>query len=171
MIVAKAIKPRRFRSEAFTQAITAAAHEAGKEIKKDFEATTKTWNHKPQFVKEVDTKASPVQVLVGTDDEIYRYVDEGTKPHPIFAGIYTGKSNKRALAFPSAFTPKTKPNVIGSSQGSKGGSMVVVPYVQHPGTEPRNFDKVILRKWEPIWKARALRLLRDFARASGHYAG
>lgn len=170
MITVTAIRPKRFRNETYKQYALEMARETSKEIAKDYQETTKTWHHKVTFEKQYSVRDT-LEVFVGTDDQIYAYVNYGTRPHPIFAGIYTGKSNKRALAFPSAFTPKTKPNVIGSSQGSKGGSMVVVPYVQHPGTEPRNFDKVILRKWEPIWKARALRLLRDFARASGHYAG
>ena len=121
MIVAKAIKPARFNNLAFAYAIAAAAEKASKEIQKDFGATTATWKHKPKFVREVDAgsrgRGKPVQVLVGTDDEIYRYVDEGTKPHPIFAGIYTGKSNKKALAFQwggrGSYKAKTSPGVIG----------------------------------------------------------
>jgi len=172
MIVAKAIKPSRFKSEAFTQAITAAANEAARDIQKDFEATTKTWNHKPQFVKEVDTKASPVQVLVGTDDEIYRYVDEGTKPHPIFAGIYTGKSNKKALSFQwggkGSYRAKTSPGVIGSKAGGPTGPFVAFPFVQHPGTKPRNFDITIQKKWEPKFKRLMEKALSVGARNSGH---
>ena len=157
MIVAKAIKPGRFKVEAFAQAITAAANEAAREIQKDFEATTKTWSHKPEFVKEVDVKTSPVQVLVGTDDEIYRYVDEGTgkygpkgKSYPIFAGIYTGKSKKKALWFQwggkGSYRAKTSPGVIGSKAGGPTGPFVAFPYVQHPGTKPRHFDKTIQKK-------------------------
>ena len=172
MIVAKAIKPGRFRSEAFTQAITAAANEAAKEIQKDFEATTKTWSHKPQFVKEVDTKTSPVQVLVGTDDEIYRYVDEGTKPHPIFAGIYTGKSNKKALRFQwggkGSYRAKTSPGVIGSKAGGPSGPFVAFPFVQHPGTKARNFDITIQKKWTPRFKRLMEQALSAGAKNSGH---
>jgi hypothetical protein len=172
VIVAKAIKPARFKSEAFTKAITAAANEAAKQIEKDFEATTKTWKHKPKFVKEVDVRTSPVQVLVGTDDEIYRYVDEGTKPHPIFAGIYTGKSNKKALAFqwggPGSYRAKTSPGVIGSKAGGPTGPMVAFPFVQHPGTNPRNFDETIQKKWEPRFKRLMEQAMSAGARGSGH---
>jgi len=172
MIVCKSIKPGRFRSEAFTKAITAAANEAAKDIQKDFEATTKTWNHKPKFVKEVDVKTSPVQVLVGTDDEIYRYVDEGTKPHPIFAGIYTGKSNKKALAFQwggkGSYRAKTSPGVIGSKAGGPSGPFVAFPYVMHPGTKPRNFDITIQKKWEPKFKRLMEAAMSAGAKGSGH---
>ena len=179
MIVAKAIKPARFKSEAFTRAITAAANKAAKDIEKDFKTTTKTWKHKPKFVKEVDTKTSPVQVLVGTDDEIYRYVDEGTglwgpkhAKYPIFAGIYTGKSNKKALSFqwggPGSYKAKTKPGVIGSSGGGPSGPMVAFPYVMHPGIEPRQFDQMIQKKWEPRFKRLMEQALSTGARGSGH---
>ena len=179
MIVAKSIKPSRFRSEAFTQAITAAANEAAKQIQKDFEATTKTWDHKPQFVKEVDVKTSPVQVLVGTDDEIYRYVDEGTglygpkkRKYPIFAGIYTGKSNKKALSFrwggKGSYRAKTRPGVIGSTSGGPSGPMVAFPYVEHPGIKPRNFDKTIQKKWEPRFKRLIEQAMSIGSKNSGH---
>jgi hypothetical protein len=172
MIVAKAIKPGRFRSEAFTQAITAAAKQAGNEIEKDFQATTKTWKHKVDFVKEIDIGVSPVQVLVGTDDEIYRYVDEGTKEHPIFAGIYTGKSDKKALVFPwggkGSYKAKTTPGVIGSQAGGSSGPIVAFPFVQHPGTKARNFDETIRKKWEPKFKRLMEQAFKTGARNSGH---
>lgn len=179
MIVAKAIKPSRFRSEAFTQAITAAANEAAKEIQKDFEATTKTWSHKPRFVKEVDVKTSPVQVLVGTDDEIYRYLDEGTglygpkrRKYPIFAGIYTGKSKAKALRFqwggPGSYRAKTRPGFIGSTGGGPSGPMVAFPYVMHPGIKPRQFDVTIQKKWTPRFKRLMERAMSNGAKNSGH---
>ena len=174
MFVTKAIKPARFRSEAFTRAITAAANQAAKEIRADFEATTKTWRHEVKFVQEVDVRASPVQVLVGTDDPIYRYVDEGTRPHPIFAGIYTGKSKARALSFqwggPGSYRAKTQPRIIGSRQGGPSGPFVAVPYVMHPGTDPREFDKTIQAKWEPRFRRLMEGALSAGAKGSGHSA-
>lgn len=172
MIVVKTIKPARFKSEAFARAITAAANEAGKEIQKDFEATTKTWKHKVKFIREVDVKTSPVQVLVGTDDMIYRFVDEGTEPHPIFAGIYTGKSNKKALAFQwggkGSYKAKTSPGIIGSQAGGPTGPFVAFPYVEHPGTKPRDFDKIIQKKWEPRFKRLMEKAISAGAKGSGH---
>ena len=171
-IVVKEIKPARFKSEAFTHAITAAANKAAKDIEKDFKATTKTWKHKPKFIKMVDTKTSPVQVLVATDDEIYGYVSGGTKPHPIYAGIYTGKSNKKALSFrwggKGSYRAKTRPGVIGSKGGGPSGPMVAFPYVQHPGTKARNFDKTIQKKWEPRFKRLIEQAMSIGSKNSGH---
>ena len=108
-----------------------------------YKRTTKTWKHKPEFMATQKDGAAEKSVTVETDDEIYGYVDQGTKPHAIFAGIYTGKSNKKALAFPGTFTAKTVPGVIDARSGSSGGGTILRPYVQHPGTAPRNFSKII----------------------------
>ena len=143
MILMKEIKPPRLKDDAMRLELLNAMRAAGTQIKKDFESTTKTWKHKPKFEVLISLTGPGPVVVVGTDDEIYGYVSGGTKPHAIFAGIYTGRSNKRALAFPASSTPKTRPGVIGSSGASRSGQTVVRPYVMHPGTEPRNFEKTI----------------------------
>lgn len=170
-IVMRAIRPRRFKGETYRQYAIVLAKEVEKEALGDFEKTVDTWEHKPKFEHEHHVDDAGVEVLVGTDDEIYGYVNYGTKRHPIYAGIYTGKSDKKVLAFPSSFTPKTTPNVIGSGPGGSGGNMVFTPYVDHPGTKARNFDKIIAKKWEKRLRQRVLKLTRDFVRASNHYAG
>lgn len=168
-IVVKEIKPQRMNEKKLYAELMKGVRTAAKGMHKDFEATTKTWKHKPDFVQDVDTKASPVQILVGTDDEVYRYVNEGTKPHPIFAGIYTGRSNKKALSFRGGkYRPKTRPRVIGSFPGGPTGPRVARPYVQHPGTKARRFDKVIQKKWEPRFKRLMEQAMSRARKASGH---
>ena len=168
-ILVKEIKPSAMKVDAMALELVKGMREVGKEIQKDFEKTTKTWKHKPKFVQTFAIKPGVgPELLVGTDDEIYRYVDEGTKPHLIFAGIYTGKSNKKALAFPSKFGAKTKPGVIGSTAGMSGGPTVVRPYVSHPGTKARHFDKEIQKKWTKLYKRRMERAMAKAAKASGH---
>ena len=161
-LVVKEIKPARFKEKAFRDAIRKAAKQAGKDIKKDFKKTTKTWKHKPRFETVVAMDPN-VEVLVGTDDEIYGYVSGGTKPHLIFP-----KKPGGMLAFPSSYKAKTRPRVIGSTAGGPSGPTVVRPYVEHPGIKPREFDKVIQKKWESPFKRRMERAMRDAARASGH---
>lgn len=164
-LLIKQIRPAKLEIPAFRQVIEAELRDVGKEIEADFKKTTKTWKHQPKFETVIET--SPPTVLVGTDDEIYGYVDKGTKAHEIYAGIYTGRSNKKALAFPSKFTPKTKPGVIGSSPGGSGGKTVVRPYVMHPGTKPRKFEEAIKRQWEKKFKRRMEQAMSKAAKASG----
>ncbi len=76
-------------------------------------------------------------MLVGTDDEIYGYVNDGTRAHIIKA--------RRAprLAFKTGFTPKTTPRQIGSRKGGVSGNLVRPKQVRHPGTKARKFSKTI----------------------------
>lgn len=104
----------------------------------DFKATTDTWQHKPDF--SIQEPSADTRV-VGTDDDIYGYVNEGTKPHVIVA-------HGKVLAFPgSGFRPKSRVKVIGSNKGSKGSGVVFTKQVNHPGTEARAFDETIAEKW------------------------
>ncbi len=164
----KSIKPQRLKIAAFRLAWLNAMRKAGKVIKSDFEKTTKTWKHKPVFEIVISLTGPGPLLLVGTDDEIYGYVSRGTEEHPIFAGIFTGKSSKKSLAFPSKFSPKTKPGFIGSSPGSSGGSTVFVPYVNHPGSAARKFEEAIKKKRGPWFKKQMEQAMSEAARKSGY---
>lgn len=161
-ILVKAIKPKRFRADGFRQALAAAARDVANGVEGDFKATTATWKHKVAFTKIVSIEPSPIEILVGTDDEIYRYVDEGTRPHLIFA------KNAKVLAFPSAYSAKTAPRVIGSQAGGGSGPTLFRPYVEHPGTEARQFDQTIRDKWDPKFKRAMEQAMKAGAKASGH---
>lgn len=102
----------------------------------DFEKTTATWDSTPSFDVSDDGEYG---VVIGTDDENYQRVDEGTKPHVIVA-------HGTALAFAPGGSAKTRPRVIGSSGGSKGPGVVFTKRVNHPGTEGRDFSGVIAEK-------------------------
>lgn len=169
MIVMKAIKPQRLKDGAFRLELLGAMRKAGTAIKKDFAATTRTWEHKVKFEVVVSLAGGGPTLLVATDDKIYRWVDEGTKgPYPIWAGFWTGKSDKKVLAFPSEFEPKTTPRVIDSGPGFSGGDMVLTPYVEHPGIEAREFDETMEKDWEAPFKRRMEAAMREAARKSGH---
>ena len=117
-----------------------ALEEVGKRIVKDYQRTTRTWDHKPQFLMEVNTSHNQYEVMVGTDDEIYGYVDWGTKPHEIRA------KNAKYLRFWSRSTPKTTPGHLGSGMGRKGGELTFRQRVWHPGIKPRRFSETIHKR-------------------------
>lgn len=160
-ILVKAIKPGRLRQDRLRLELLNAVRRVGREVKSDFEATTATWKHQVKFEMVISLQGGPT-VLVGTDDPIYRYVDEGTRPHLIFA------KNAKSLAFPSAYTAKTTPRVIGSRAGGGSGEKVFRPYVEHPGTEARQLDQTIREKWEPKFKRAMEQAMKAGAKASGH---
>lgn len=168
-IVYKSIKPSRLKEDAIRLELLNEMRKVGTQMKADFEKTTATWMKKPKFEIVVSLTQPGPTLLVGTDDEIYGYVSKGTKgPYEIWAGIYTGKSSKKALAFPSSFSPKTRPGVIGSSGGSSGGKKVVRPYVVHPGIKPRGFEEAIQKIWKTKFKRAMEAAMRKAIQKSGH---
>lgn len=158
----KQIKPARLREDAMRLALLNGMRRMGTKIKADFEKTTATWKHKPKFEVMVSlTKPGPT-VVVDTNDEIYRYVNDGTEAHVILP------KKAKALRFPGTFTSKTVPGVLEARQGSSGGGDVFAKGVLHPGTKARNFDKMIARKWQGLFKREMEAVMRDVAIASGH---
>jgi hypothetical protein len=172
VVLFKRIKPNRFKEEAVNRALRNALRRVGAGMKKDFEATVKTWEKPAVFRVATHLTAgipSP-SVEVWTDNALWKMLDEGTKPHDIWAGIYTGRSDKKALAFPSVFAAKTKVGVLDSFAGSSGGEKIVRPYVQHPGTKARKWSQALEKKWKKRFKEEMEKGLHEARRDSGHAA-
>lgn len=123
---------------AVRQAFVGVLTDVGRETADDYRKTTKTWKRKPRFTVSKPTSAAGViSIVVGTDNEIFRFIDEGTRPHLIVP------RNAKVLAFPSGFRAKTSPGVIGSSAGGSFGNTRYARAVYHPGTRARLFTKII----------------------------
>jgi hypothetical protein len=105
--------------------------------KADFGVTTQTWSNKPRFT--IIRKTG--ERIVGTSDEVYGYVDHGTRAHVIRA-----RANK-PLAFKTGYRAKTSPGRIASTSGGASGDSVFARAVNHPGTKARKFSETIARKW------------------------
>lgn len=134
----------------------------GKEMLEDYQATTASWEHKPDFKQTISLAGGSPSVKIETTDEIYGYVDQGTKPHDIFP------INGKVLVFPGDSSPKTQPGVLGSSAGTKGGELVFTKYVHHPGTKARKFSEKILKKWRGEFGKRMVEAMHKAALATGH---
>lgn len=109
---------------------------AAKEAKAEYEKTVRTWNKKPRF----EILSDGTDALVGTDDEIYGYLDKGTKKkYPI------PKQPKvvGALRFQEGYTSKTVPRSIGSRAGGPKGPVRFAKQVIHPGIEAREFSRLV----------------------------
>lgn len=161
--VFKVIKPSRLKDDAMRLELLNAMRRMGTKIKADFESTTATWSHKPRFEVMVSLTQPGPTVVVDTNDEIYRYVAEGTKPHVIRPRTPGGR-----LAFPGTYRAKTTPGVIGSQAGGGSGETRFARVVNHPGTEARNFHKLIAKKWQPKFKREMEDAMRTVAAKSGH---
>ncbi len=104
---------------------------------RDLKSTVKTWNHKVEFEVVEDRSGGDYALTAGTDDKIYGYVNDGTKPHVI------RPKKSRFLRFQGGYTAKTRVGIIGSRPGGASGDSVTAQKVNHPGFPGRNFITVI----------------------------
>ncbi len=177
LILTKTIKPQRLKDKAMRLTLLAAMKKFGTVVKKDFQGTTKTWTHKPKFESVISLTGPGPVLLVGTDDERYRWISDGTglwgpkkKRYPIWAGYYTGKSDKKVLAFPSMSTPKTQPGSLKSGAGSKGEVDTFRAMVMHTGIKPRDFSGQIKKLETPKYKRAMEAAMRKARDVSGNPA-
>lgn len=115
---------------------------AAEDVVVDFETTTATWKHKPNFKA---TEVSAAEWIISTDDKIWAMLDDGTKPH-----IIRPKRAKR-LRFQwggvGSYRAKTRPGYLGSNKGGIKGPIVYRKQVRHPGTVARKWTKAAEDKW------------------------
>lgn len=108
-------------------------------IQTDFKVTAQTWSDKPTFAIESPT---PYTRAISTDDSVYTMLNEGTPPHTI-------APHGKVLVFNTPFRSKTVPRSISSGPGRKGSATVFTrKEVHHPGTEAREWDTTIAKKWD-----------------------
>lgn len=138
-VKAIATQPNLLSPQEFLTALNAGLDEAALEVKAEFEKTTETWVHKPEFTI---TTEQPLQRTIQTTDQIYTWLDQGTRPHII------EPATKLALRFTIPFAPKTQKNVIGSYGGNRGDTVVFSKSVRNPGISPREFAETISRAFD-----------------------
>jgi hypothetical protein len=165
-IVVKQIKATKINQSIFNAEFVAGMVETATEMEREFKKTTASWKTQVDFEKIIDTTGGSMAVLVGTDNEIYGYVDEGTEPHvirpvnaPALAFIWGGKGSYRSA---------TIPKWIGSRPASVSGTLHRTKEVHHPGTVARRFSQTI-QDWEqPRYKKRMEKRLHSAVQKSGH---
>ena len=163
MITFKTISPKAFNAGALEKELKKAQREWMADVVKEYQGTTKHWKHRVAFTGRLSERGMVTKIEVGTDDEIYGYVDEGTRPH-----IIRPKRPGGVLAFPSVSVPKTKPGSLKSGKGKSGGPTIVTREVHHPGTKPRDFSGQIKKKMEPVLESDMQNAMGRGAKKSGH---
>lgn len=118
-----------------TAALEDALDDAAQKVYSDLQRPTSTWKTSVAFQIRRIANGRTIGRTISTANEIYGYVNSGTRPHVIRA------KNAKYLNFgPSS--PKTTPGNLDSTSGSRGPRTTFVAQVNHPGTDPRNYDKV-----------------------------
>jgi hypothetical protein len=130
------LDPVRYKAE-----IDKATTDAKNGVQADFKKTTATWKHKPTWYA---TRRGTIW-YIGTKDEIYGYVDNGTPAHDI-----PMKPGGPMLAyFKTGFKPKSRVMDIASYTGASANrNFRKSKLVHHPGTKARKFSKYIAKEWE-----------------------
>lgn len=116
-------------------------------IRADLARVTQTWQHQPVFFEQKQRaqagNLSSGEIRITTNDRIYRFVDEGTRPH-----IIRPKKPGGVLVFRGGYVAKTIPGYIVSRAGGATGDTVFARVVYHPGTKPRKFTQTIMQRWQ-----------------------
>jgi hypothetical protein len=163
-ILFKEIKPARLQEKKMNDALKRELETISKDMLFDFEVTVYTWNKKPKFQRLLSVGPGSVDILVGTDDEIYKYVDEGTKRH------FVAPKNAPALAWQTGYAPKT---VAGKMIAQPGGAFGNFAYDAKghfvKGIKARKFTKTIQKSWEKKFKTRMEKAMRDAVQVSGNF--
>lgn len=121
-----------------------------KAIKKEFAKSVKDWGTPVKF--ETFQKGvvpqkfvQDIALQIGTTNQIYRYVSDGTKPHVI------RPKRAKVLRFRTGGKSKTTVGRIPSRKGSPGDNPVSAREVHHPGTKAREYEKRIAKKMKPVF--------------------
>ncbi len=149
------ILPKPFNGTVFLPEILSEMQKINKDISKDFDRTTATWNaaEKPTWDKSTTQSSSQTVTEVTTKSHIYRFVNNGT-------------SVRYATMTPD-FKPKTVPGIIDSGRGS-GGLKYVSKKVPRPGIVARHFDIEIKKIWEKPFGTRMQAAINRAAAKTGH---
>lgn len=123
---------------AIARAIRTTLRDVAEDAQRDLAKTVASWERQVTFA----ITTIPEGFLVTTDDEVWGFVDKGTRPHVIVP------RNKKVLFFGPGAQAKTRPRVIASGSGSKGGAKVVAHRVNHPGTEAREFSATLQERYD-----------------------
>lgn len=134
----KAITPKNIPSaKQYLDAIRKGEQKTAKLTQRDLESTVRTWKHKVDFEVTVSESGGDYTIAAGTDNLLYLWTDQGTRPHII-------RPRRSAfLRFKVGGKPKTRPGFIGSGPGAPGTDWRTALFVLHPGTTARLFTKKI----------------------------
>jgi len=168
VLLFKGVKKTKFDDRGLRARLLAQMNHYVSVLKKDYALTTATWSEPVKFEALEAFSPDGPTVLVGTDNKIFGYVDEGTglygKKHAKYRIPKLGNTKAKMLVFYTGGSAKTKPNIIGSGSGSKGTVKNVRKTVWHPGIKPRNFTKILQKKHQPAFKKAMQDVLTKWAK-------
>lgn len=139
------------RDKNFRAAATEVLRDTGYRLKARHEDVVRDWRHKPKFVVAYTIRPDYLHVHVyadGKNAKIWRYVDEGTRPHKIVPRNPNG-----FLKFQAGYSARTAATAkyrVGSGRAS--GAWVQKREVNHPGNEAREFTETFSEEEAPEFR-------------------
>lgn len=124
-------------------------------VEQDIAALTDTWSSPVP----VDIRFEGYSVLVLVSDRRFIWTDKGTKPH-----IIKPKVPGNQLHFQLGSIPKTTPKMLTGGTGAVGNRWWVTDQVNHPGTQPRGFSKMLVEKHSPTYHDSMQRAINEAIR-------
>lgn len=157
----RALVPKYIDEAVFERQAQAVLAEASTDMSQMFQKTTATWKHKVKWRTRTVVNSRLSYTAVGTDDDIYRFVSEGTKAHDI------RPRNKSRLSFRSGYKAKTRRRSLSSGSGGASGAWVSTKKtIKHPGTEAREFAEEVADKYQPKFSLLVRQKFADGAKQS-----
>jgi len=134
-------------------------HKTAPEVKALFRKTVFGWANKPSFRQHLTRTSMYMSMSVWGDGsnknsrgleawKQYAMVNQGTERHDI------PKSGTTYMRFQDGrgYKSSTTPRILKSGPRSNSGAFIVKFKVDHPGFEPREFDKTIADHYAPIFR-------------------
>lgn len=164
----KAIIPKKLQTQAMLNVLVNGCEKIGKQMVKDFEATTKTWQgDKPDFQAKVLVEPPNMPVFGKFPNKITVSVapkdDHSRGAMKWFYLNYGTKVRYAVMSDP--FAPKTKEGWLGSGAG-KGKMLFISKKHPMPGIKPRKWNSALARKWSKQYKARIYDLMYPMVKVS-----
>lgn len=161
------VRPKPLNTKGMDDVWIAYANLMGRLIAKDFTNLTRYWPRPVFFTHRVKSgrKRITIQIVPAQPNskgtEIWFYLDRGTRPHII-------RARKGFLAFLNEYQAGSRPNSLLVGPTKAGGRMIFARQVHHPGTKPRNWSKLMMKKWKKEMSNKSGQLTFDLVKASGH---
>lgn len=137
--ISVSVTGKRVRGSAVQAAVMSEARRVRNNMMASYRRTVATWSNKPGFTSTVELNGNDLEITVGTDDLIYKFIDEGT-------------SHRWAL-MSRDWRSKTRPGHMTAGPGSghvvKRGRRSFGNRPPQPGIQAREFSNHIAREFAP----------------------
>ena len=154
-------------SSEFGDVLEQIAKDLGKLALRLYKGTVRTWTRKPNFTVLTEARGDQITVMVGTDSDIYKYVDKGTAMRDIVP------RNKPVLVFRRIYKPRTTPGKLQSGRKWSGGGLIFTRRVRDHSIKPRNLTVMGFTRIDREAQPLTMRYLKKWHRrvTSGHGTG